>query len=674
MTTAQIEDNVETTVRVYRFDIQPQWLRNMPEVVKQQLRLAHDLREELVRLSLEFEDAMAETWNRFPEIKELNTQLDALFKDLDDVYEKKMQLRVKQRTRNTKGDEHDDLTAQADALKKQITQVRNQIKTLKASYKKDPDLQALHRQMRTEHRKHLKNDTYDKFCKQDSLHYDTHYYVYSNHLQAVQRIIQSRMNGQAAQFRPHSFDGTGTLNIFVSEPKNTSKYPTRSLAMISDYNGPAKNKFVLELTDEDTFESWSNAQRKQKRRRNARFCFVPPKKSDTPVLDVPVYVHRGIPAEAEITSAAITVTRCGHKLRGALNITVKLPKPKPVDIVTRGFVHFGWRRETIDDLQITGKRARYMNSLSEDTSSNALRILTWRSEQPLESWNSIKGNPHYVNLNQCMRVAEDKKSGIVFIPNYWSAFYRSKEEWASAMDIRTNEIRDSLIKWVKSLESAGIKIDHPMYKDEDGNPEPISSDRIALWKSPKQFIRLALGWRDPQNRPDVPGINVTVDELEAYRKWHKTTFNAWHNSHRKVEKRRNMLFSEVAAFLADEFDEIVMDDPNYAKIAQNTANTVELPKSITQMFNRQRTVASVGTLREKIMQASAKVGSTVTPIATEDLSVVHFECGTKNVRDFFRVTIDCVNEECKQTYDTDENALNVMQDRFYAKQASSKKN
>ena len=55
------------TVTVHSHGIHYRWLQDVPEVLLDELRRAHDLREDLVTLELEHEETKKQIWSAYPQ-------------------------------------------------------------------------------------------------------------------------------------------------------------------------------------------------------------------------------------------------------------------------------------------------------------------------------------------------------------------------------------------------------------------------------------------------------------------------------------------------------------------------------------------------------------------------------------------------------------------------------
>lgn len=72
-------------VVVHSHGIHYRWLRDLPEELRQEIRRAHDLREDLVTLELQFEEDKKAIWSGYPQVAATESALAAAEEEAADA-------------------------------------------------------------------------------------------------------------------------------------------------------------------------------------------------------------------------------------------------------------------------------------------------------------------------------------------------------------------------------------------------------------------------------------------------------------------------------------------------------------------------------------------------------------------------------------------------------------
>ncbi len=619
------------TVIVYKFGVHYKWAQDIPENCMDQLYLAHQFREGLVSLHLEFEDAKKAIWSSVPAIKDLE---DAL------LAQESVQLahsaiiadaRKTQRTRSPQGPAVAAAQTAMNTARITAKGLRSQISALKKSvYKTDQtvrDAIADASQVKFAEEKALKSAMVER-----GLYHATAYLIGNQHKTAVKNLTEKRKQGVPAQLRHHRFESTGNLMVAL---KSREGINTREPAEVSDPSGPHRNTFCMKIPTENDWDGLTNSQRRHDGRVVARFRIAAGKADETTVIELPVQVHRALPADAIIKSVTLNVSKSGTRKIAHILLSVTIPDPVQLPDESTLFCHFGWRSERTND-------------------SKAVRSLTWRADAPLNEWPAMKVDPRYANLARCMTVSDDLMSGTVAIPAAWSDKISISDELRSTRDDALNTIRKELVTWLKDVGP----IDHPTYVDrETGLPVNISAADVARWLSPRRFVTLALGWR--HNPPTQANAATITASLEAWRAMDKRLYNTQVDTSTRAARRRDDLYAQVANLLGSAYDTIIMDDADHAELATRPNKDESITNELTTLLGRQRSFTAAATLRQKITSVAARHGASVTKVSSAYVSTIHTACATLNTRKKGEMKVMC--RTCKTKYDVDDNALDVIE-------------
>lgn len=613
----------KTSVKVYTLGIHYPWLKNIPEAVQEQLFLAHQLRERLVDIYNDYESNITDIWNKFPNITKINKEIYETSVELNAINDEYKELQILQQTKKPTGALAKDVTSRKAAKAKQLRALRKKLKDAKKLHlEQNSDIKEMFKENMAK-RIEDEKDTYRQFVQNKGLYHNTHYFVTRNHKTAYAAIVKKRIDGQKATMSHHRFDGTGTLLVNL-KPGEKNK---RDYLEVSDPKGPHRNTFCVPLPDPEYWDTLKDRQRKQQGRVIARFRIAT---NDTPdfLQEIPVQLSQAIEADEVIKSAKLVITKVGLQFKGSIQITTHTPSPSKTKNSGKVFFHLGFRREK----------------------GNKVRAMTWKADTPFHVWIDVANNPRYPELNKTMTVNDNLKGGTVCIPNYWMQKAVDDQTLRSQRDTLMNELRQTLIEWVETVDP----VDHPIYTDPiTSAPEKITVLKLKQWKNPMQFVRLAFAWRD--NPPNKPNGQEIAEILELWRKNDKKLYNSQVGATRKAALRRNDLYSQVAVLFADQYGEFIIDDTNYAEIAQLAKNDTKLPNKANKAIGRQRSNTAPSILKEKLATKAEAEGIPVTKVSSMYITVQHNSCGTFNKRIDGKMTITC--QECGEKYDVDENAL-----------------
>lgn len=604
-------------VVVYSYGVHYKWARNLPDVVVQQLRAAHSLREDLVAIQHEHEDTIKAIWSSYPEVAAAEEVLAAAEEAAKTAADRVKAERVKQQTKRITGQVADELKQARAEVKAAKTARREAIAAVK-------DEAAQRLAAAGEARKTQEKDLYRRYAQEGALYHSTFTDVVDAHRVAVARVRKQRAEGQASALRHHRFAAEGRLAVKL---QRSAGQPPRTPEVLANPEGRYRN--VLSLPGWVHPDEWEQLTRAEQRQRGRVLARMRVGGAGTEgggeVIDIPIQYDRMLPADADVTGARLVIRKVGSKTKATLNVTAKLPAPTPVTEGPTVAVHLGWRRD-----------------------DNGVRVATWRATTPLTIPPTLPDG--------VMTSAPGGLTGTVVIPDRLADRRARLEKEQSLRDDALNLIKARLIDWLDTHGS----VDHPIYKDRDtGLPEPLTPAAVARWRSPGRFAVLAHHWREepPTGADGYIGDDIAV-ELEEWRRNDKAAWDREAGGSRKTIAYRNDIYAQVAAVIGYQAARVVLGDESIADLARRTAVDEDLTNETAARFGHQRALAAPGLLRERIMTTCKREGVAVETVPAKNLTREHAACGTLN--DTSLLHGHQVHCGCGRRYDVDANAVALM--------------
>jgi hypothetical protein len=310
-----------------------------------QLRLAHNLREDLVSLELTREQRKQDIWSSVPEIRTVESTLTETEAQIEETARAVAAERSAARTRGRTASS--PLLATLRQTKRELSARRRELINA-AKPTMDPQLATVGQ----DHETAIKA-LYATYCQEGELYWASYNDVLAHHKTAVKRVAAQRASGRPAQLRHHRFDGSGAIAVQLQRGQGQ---PQRTPELLSCDANPWRN--VLHLTPWLPSAEWaalSPAEQRRRRLGTARFSL-----GHGQHVALPIIVHRMMPPEADVTSARLVVRRIGGHRKVELHVTARLPKPVTPAPGATVAIHLGWRRDEED-----------------------LRVCTWRSTEPV---------------------------------------------------------------------------------------------------------------------------------------------------------------------------------------------------------------------------------------------------------------------------------------------------
>ncbi|HEX7106236.1 MAG TPA: hypothetical protein VF218_09735, partial [Acidothermaceae bacterium] len=301
----------DVTMMVYRFAAHG----DLPAAAVDELRRAHDLKNQLVEIERRHAERVAEIWSRWPEVAAADEQVAAAEQRVAELAAEAAEQRKSARDRATPL-----AAAQLRAARAELRAAkarRRDIKSLVYAAAKPQLAEA-----RAKRRREIKA-TYRQAID-GGLYWATYNDVVAGHDTAVRRVAEIRKQGRPANMRFRRWTGEGTLTVQLQRQAGD---PPRTPATLAD---PAVSRWrnVAVLTpshDPAVWETMTRGQRRRAARGTLRFRIGSGAAKD--VVSIPVIVHRPIHPDADITMIRITRRRVGPKWRVWVSVVARVPAP-----------------------------------------------------------------------------------------------------------------------------------------------------------------------------------------------------------------------------------------------------------------------------------------------------------------------------------------------------------
>lgn len=537
---------------VYRYGC-PSWA-DLPDEAMRQLRLAHDLRNELVAIDKRHAELVAGIWGLHPEVAQAKAAVDDASAHVAQLVQATLAERQAART-----------TRPSTQAKTQITQARQALRDAKTAARAAK--QAALEQMRplfqqaSQARRAAVKWLYGEYVQARGLHWATYNDVVAHHETAVRRIAEQRGQGQPADLRFHRWDGAGTLAVQL---QRGAGQPQRTPDLLASGAGPWKNvaRIVPWLRPED----WPKG-RGPHRHGTAHLTL-----GRGQAMTLPIILHRPMPADADITDVRVTRRRVGAQHRLSVAVTMRLPAPPPKTTGVPVAVRLGWA--AVKDPQTDGDG--------------------WVRVARIGCPDGLPEPPADI-AGLLRRGYEDGRLTTVDV--------HASAEWAALLrrDDHIRSVRDDLLEELRPLVVQALA--------EDGMAERAGATaaEVTRWRSARRFAGLARRWPD-----DHP----LAAKLEAWRRrdLHLWAFEAHERD--QVVARRRAAYRLVAAWLADAASVIAMHGLDLARLRRTPAPEVEDTHQ-ARRGRRQAWFAAPGELRAAVETAAHRRGVEVIHVTTD---------------------------------------------------------
>jgi hypothetical protein len=673
---------------VYRYGVASWW--RAPEWISEQLRLGHNLDNDLVSVAYEHEEAKAAHWTAFPQIAVHEAALATAETEAVDLF-----AHVKQ-VRGWLGKaKHDKDKLRAAELRVDLAAAQADLRAVKAG------IAALKLERRTsiadvyeqstealaalsDDRKAKIGALYGRYCGSDGaedgsedadvLHWASFNAAVKHHETARQRMLKARGAGQAAQLHYHRWDGTGAVTVqlmrhawshgcapsgppwpcnpdkprpkAVDCPNRQAKDPARSPQLLAAGGGKWANVFQLSPWSRDPV-AWKR-QPRTARRGTATLTLSGGRR-----LEVPVLVDRVLPATADVPQAQLVRSEVAGRMVWHLCVTAILPDPEPVTTGPTVAVHLGWRRRP--DGHVRAGVVLPDGPLPPPPAD----LLRAASSSPGRTGTAPTHVPHH-------RPFLERHDGWweVVIPGpMWDIVGRPSAIRARR-DLAFNEIRDVLVRWLD---------EHPEHAD----PLGLDLARVKLWRVPRALAGLVRRWASDAQLPALFAAQLLPDLVAWWRRdLHLYRYEV--GERHDLAARRDDVWGQIGAWLGRSAGRVLVGDEDYRALRRRTSivdDDMSAPTERVDEAVRARAAFAVpGLLRAALTNGASRRGVTVAKVPAAWATREHHECGhvATGDDDQYRERIVVTCPGCQVAYDQDRNAVLVMLERERAGSTGAK--
>lgn len=522
---------------VYRYGC-PHWA-DLDEEGMRQLRLAHDLRNELVAIEKRYEAMVAAIWLSFPEVAMAQQAVDLATAEVTRLSEE--MLASRQRARSTVPDP--DAKATLAAARKARTAAKAELKRAKEAAK--PAMRERRGEADAAKRLALgKDNLYADWVQIRGLGWGTYNDVLDKHRVSVAQVIAARKAGEPAEHRFHAWRGEGTLTVQVQRAADGTR------------------RRQWELVEGRPAKEWLGRDRRVHEKRTDRRRTLRAQLGRGRWLELPVVVHRELPAGADVTYVRVTRRTVAGQQRMSTTLTVRLAAPAPVTSGEAVDVDFGWA------------------SGGPELGARVARIST------------ASGNLPPVPAD----VAELVTSG-----DWWEVWAPARWRNLLGRDDAIRADRSQLLDDLRPAVAEALSTDPALA--EAVAMTPVQARLVSFPK----FNRLARAW--PVDHPLWP-------KVEAWRMRDRHLWQFEVHERQQVLARRRDAYRKVAAWLTDAARVIAIEDIDVAELRRRPGVDAEDTHE-ARGGRRLAQFAAPAELRTAIEQAAARRGVKVIYYGTE---------------------------------------------------------
>lgn len=575
----------------------------VPEGVHEQLRLTHELRQDLVSLRLAYEADLHAIWSKFPTVAAAEEDLARCQEAWEAASEQTKAERARLKRRLPRSDA--EMSAMA-ALREARQHRRAAISGVR-------EQAAPQRAARTADYKGAQRGLYGTYVQGKGLFWCTWNDVVAQHLAAVKRLRQQRITRPGATLQQHPFRGTGTIAVQIMRRDG---WPARMPALLADPNGKYHNYLQLPWTDPAVWEQMSGSEQRRAGRVIVRMRHGRSANGEMLLVDLPVQQHRQLPADADITGARLTIRQTPAGPRASLTVAATVSEPDKRRTGPSAAVHLGWRR-----------------------GEGGIIAATWRSTRALDIPADLAG----------VMTAETARSGRLFVPPRIVDAVDRADEVRAQRGQENRALRQSIVAWL----SAHGPIDDPRQPGSQ-----LDAATVRQWGGGVHFRALANAW--------ATGAPVGAESIAALlQRWQRREAKLRRGpdlgQRRHAIAARDDLYRRFAAALAAQVKTLVLVD--LVPPVQKAASSSRLPMARKLVGNARRLVAPAR-LQTLLAAGAVRQGCTIKDVDHLGLSRIHGDgCGYENPSDarYKSAIVPC--DGCGGSYDQDHAATALMLQR-----------
>ena len=575
----------------------------VPEPIQQQLRLAHELRQELVAMRLAYETELQAIWSSFPAVAAAEERVAQAQVAWTAASELAKAERIRLKRRLPRSDAEISATA---ALREARQQRRDEIAMVR-------DQAASRRAACTANHNAAQRVLYHRYVPVQGLFWCTWNDVVAQHLGAVKRLRQQRVTRPGARLHQHPFRNAGTIAVQLIR---RSADPPRSPAVLADPNSKYRNFFHLPWTDPQAWDQMSAGQQRRTGRVSVRFRYGRSADGQMLFVELPVQQHRQLSADADITGARLTIRQTPQGPRSTLTVSATLPDSQIRRSGPSVAVHLGWRR-----------------------SPDGIIAATWRSTRALQIPADLGS----------MMIAETARTGRLMLPAAISEGFERADSVRGQRGQATRALQRSLVAWLSS---------HGPIEDPREPGNLLDAATVEQWRGAVHFHGLAGAWAAgaPQGLESIAALVQRWQRREAALRRGPDL-----GQRRHTRAARDDLYHRFAAAVAGQAGILVIDD---LVLSDLNAASFQRPPTAEKLISAARRVIAPAGLRAIVIAAAARKGCSLKEVGRVGLSRIHGDgCGFENPRDarYQSAVVRC--DGCGETYDQDHAATALMLQR-----------
>jgi hypothetical protein len=400
------------------------------------------------------------------------------------------------------------------------------------------------------------------------MYWATYNEVLGKHRAAVARVTTRRKQGRPSELRLRRFGGAGTIAVQLPREQDD---PPRTPELLASGTGRWRN--IAQLSPWYPPEEWQRLSRgEQRRRARGSFRFRVGSGAAAQLVEVPVILHRPLPREADVAMVRITREQVAGHFRAWISVVARIPAPPARVTGPTVGVHLGWR--SLPDGALRVAAVAGASAPPKDLAEVARHHGGWYE---------------------------------IVLPGSWRDLDRRINEVRSRRGVKLERLRAWLVAWTSA---------HP---DTPDLPLP---GELRRWRSPSRFAALALHLRD-----DPPAqVAEAAERLEAWRRRDRHLWEREANERRQLLARRNDAWRRVAAWLAGQAGQVLVD--GWALTPLRAVPDIVAPDDLqAQAARANAALAAPGTLRSAIENAAQARGVPVSA-PTSAATATHHACGS----------------------------------------------
>jgi hypothetical protein len=334
-------------------------------------------------------------------------------------------------------------------------------------------------------------------------------------------------------------------------------------------------------------------------------------------VELPLFMHRPMPATSDIRAASIIRQKVGRSWRHKLVVTVTVPETLSHikrDKMGAAGIDIGWRKLT------GGLRVAYWR----DDTGNASRIL-------------------HPAIKDFIRLDDDGMGGQLILPERicGKKGFGQTDNIKSVRDDNFNKVKNVLQEWLKD------NLDTWLTEE---------TKTLSQWRGHGRLITLIRKWQE--NR--VPNDEKMLDTLEEWRGRENHLYDYESNLRDRLEHFRREIYRVFASQISITYGKVILEDFDLSRVSRKP-----MPENGTQMTiepDHQRAVAAVSTLRLAIESSCRRERTEVLRLDPANSTMECNECGHVEK---FNAAANLIRlcPSCGAIWDQDSNAADVMLQR-----------